>query len=301
MVWISQLSPDISPRTGASLTSSPDSLFLLCGANHEQGPLSDLYTYSLSSFKWSTSHIPIPPRYDHACSKMSDNLIVFGGCGETGPINDTWIYSIKSQSWREVFNGPCARTIQSMPVISNKAFIFGGGVSGFNAIDDTSIWIFDLINGWSSISTPGPCARQGHSLVAIGASIYMFGGMNGSVSFDDVWKFDTSSNEWSKVATSGEGPMARSGHVACLIDETRIAVYGGLVRDPKARVIGDVFILDTGMFTFFLLLKNHLSGHRLISKSPLRVKTEVFQDQSLVLIVLRAQYPLILQPVMFQS
>jgi hypothetical protein len=75
----------------------------------------------------------------------------------------------------------------------------------------------------------------------------MFGGMDGSVSFADVWKFDTKCNEWSKVESIGEGPAARSGHVCCVVDGGRIAVYGGLVRDPKARVVGDLFILDTGM------------------------------------------------------
>jgi N-acetylneuraminic acid mutarotase len=249
MVWISQLSPDISPRTGASLTSTPTSLFLIGGANHEQGPLSDaLYTYSFSSSKWSSSPLPsIPPRYDHASCILDNTLIVFGGCGETGALNDTWKYNIASKEWAKIYDGPCARTIQAMPVVNDTAYIWGGGISGFDAIDDSRMWILNLTTGWTSIPTSGPKPRQGHSIVAIGTDLILFGGMNGSESFNDTWVFDTISSEWREVEVGGERPMARSGHVACLIGEKKIAVYGGLVRDPKARVVGDVYILDTGI------------------------------------------------------
>lgn len=152
MVWISQVQPGISPRTGSSLVFSRalSTVTLFGGANHEQGPLSDgLHVYSPQNSTWTTldSH-QVPPRYDHACQTFLDSLVVFGGCGETGPLSDTWVYVFTTGEWRKVEDGvvPCPRTIQYIPVIGTRMFLWGGGCTGFDAITDTSMYILDAAN-----------------------------------------------------------------------------------------------------------------------------------------------------------
>lgn len=55
-------------------------------------------------------------------------------------------------------------------------------------------------------------------------------------------------NTWTKPNVTGEGPAAREGHSATLVDR-RLFIFGGCGKscdDPEELYYNDLFILDTG-------------------------------------------------------
>lgn len=85
---------------------------------------------------------------------------------------------------------------------------------------------------WQALEPFPDQPRDLANAVAIGSSIYIFNGQGKAdpadeklMAFDTVWKYDTSSNTWSKLAT--RSPMSGLGAVAATLDGATIVFSGG--------------------------------------------------------------------------
>jgi hypothetical protein len=75
----------------------------------------------------------------------------------------------------------------------------------------------------------GPAAREDHTWTvdATGASAWLFGGRDGSVAYDDLWRYDLAAGTWSEMALDGRRPKARFGHAAAWVPEVGLVVFAG--------------------------------------------------------------------------
>jgi len=115
--------------------------------------------------------------------------------------------------------------------------VFGGEHDSRVPISNNFI-VYDLNSSkWSSIENKGnlssiPCSRVAHSSCLINDKIYIFGGRvgvgMGEGSLNDLYEFDTSSNNW-KLLDDGKSinsPVARSYHAMTSLSN-RIFLFGG--------------------------------------------------------------------------
>merc|ERR1711865_1185998 len=81
---------------------------------------------------------------------------------------------------------------------------------------------------WTQMPS-GPPARQGHSAVAYGESFYVYGGERSAYEYSDIWKFNTTAEEWSFVSPLNDTAPPRHDHTAVVYGDA-MYVYGG--RSP---------------------------------------------------------------------
>eukprot|EP00817_Percolomonadidae_sp_ATCC50343_P001530 CAMPEP_0117419158 /NCGR_PEP_ID=MMETSP0758-20121206/785_1 /TAXON_ID=63605 /ORGANISM="Percolomonas cosmopolitus, Strain AE-1 (ATCC 50343)" /LENGTH=494 /DNA_ID=CAMNT_0005200073 /DNA_START=635 /DNA_END=2116 /DNA_ORIENTATION=- len=81
---------------------------------------------------------------------------------------------------------------------------------------------------WSKIEGTGllPTKRFAHSGVIINDSIYMFGGSGNDNVYGELFKFNISTSEWSKVIIANNPPSPRAGHSICSYDNKLVILWG---------------------------------------------------------------------------
>lgn len=78
---------------------------------------------------------------------------------------------------------------------------------------------------------PQPRPRHGHRAVAIKDLIVVFGGGNEGI-VDELHVYNTATNQWFVPSTKGEVPPGCAAY-GCVVDGTRILVFGGMVEYGK--------------------------------------------------------------------
>ena len=176
---------------------------------------------------------PPDAREGHSGALTDDNrLIICGGRGSSGLLNDTWSYDTSNNSWTELHNGsgtaPSARQHHKCVYFDNTMYLFGGTIDN-NSDTSDQLWKLDLSSTpytWSAITPTGskPTKRAQHILEIEGNQIYLFGGNSSGTTYDELWRFNTSSLEWDQLKTpTGK---KRYGH-SSLLTADNIYIFGG--------------------------------------------------------------------------
>ncbi len=63
---------------------------------------------------------------------------------------------------------------------------------------------------------------------------------------DDVFVYDTTSNEWQRRDVSGTGPAARNAAVACLVGHNKMLLHGGWDPFETRTVTASSYSADPG-------------------------------------------------------
>lgn len=84
--------------------------------------------------------------------------------------------------------------------------------------------------------------RYGHTVVAHGRDIFLWGGRNDEGACNELYKFDTTTYEWSRVRTKGQKPKSRDGHSATVVGD-HMYIFGGF-EDETERFSNDVHRLN---------------------------------------------------------
>lgn len=150
------------------------------------------------------------PRQFHAAAVVGRRMVVVGGQTELGSSNDVQMFHLGKMTWSELGR---ARTVAEGQACNVKA------------------------------ATPGWVPRcRGHSLVSWGKTVLLVGGeLNPASDRVEVWSFDVETECWTKVATKGEIPVARSGQSVTRAGSILI-MFGG--ETPKGQKLNDLHILD---------------------------------------------------------
>jgi hypothetical protein len=113
-----------------------------------------------------------------------------------------------------------------MPVLVSLAYTtyFSLGNKGYVLYKDNTFWEFDpLLNSWTKKSNfPGPARELAVSFV-LGNNAFMGTGSSGNVSYDDIWKYDSSSDTWTLVTHI---PETRNSAVAFTLNNKAYIGYG---------------------------------------------------------------------------
>ncbi|KAA6413278.1 MAG: Kelch repeats protein [Lasallia pustulata] len=114
-------------------------------------------------------------------------------------------------------------TLIGSPSNSNELYLFGGEYyNGALAIffNDLFVYLIDR-SEWRLVTSPNsPLPRSGHAWCrgGNGGGIYLFGGEFSSPKqgtfyhYNDFWRLEPSTREWTRLESKGKGPPARSGH-----------------------------------------------------------------------------------------
>ena len=83
---------------------------------------------------------------------------------------------------------------------------------------------------WRKVSSgKGPAAREDHTWTVDGEGrfAYLFGGRDGDREFDDLWRYDLTSDTWKRISPKGATPEPRFGHNAVWVDDYGMVVFAG--------------------------------------------------------------------------
>lgn len=97
---------------------------------------------------------------------------------------------------------------------------------------------------WKKVETKGvpPAPRYSHTSVTYDGGLYVFGGERSAYSFNDLWRLDMKTMEWSIAPLStNESPPARFDHSAVVVEDHMI-IYGGRS--------GNIFLGDMWAYSF---------------------------------------------------
>lgn len=147
----------------------------------------------------------------------NNRMVVFGGMSGVTDLNQVWSLSLSgSPTWSQLSptgTGPGIRS--RMGYASNasgsKLYISGGSESVFlNAIfvldlsTTNGSWTNPYVNNCSD--SAAPACRRSHNMFLdeSGNRLIVTGGRDGSVSFDDTYSYDLTTNTWTNLAPADE-------------------------------------------------------------------------------------------------
>lgn len=170
-------------------------------------------------------------RSDHSAVWTGTEMIIWGGDDiVTGLVNTGARYNPVTDSWgttTSTGSAPTARRLHSAIWTGTEMIIWGGAVSGNNALN-TGGRYNPSTNTWgTAISTSGaPAPRWGHSAVFTGTEMIVWGGFGNSTFYNNGSRYTVSGNTWSSAVSTSGAPSARRQHTAVWTGSNMI-VWGG--------------------------------------------------------------------------
>lgn len=154
----------------------------------------------------------------------------------------------------QVEGGP-KRVNHAAVSIDNKIYTFGGYCTGedlreYSSIDvhilntKTFRWTKHPVSDLPYFENDDilPFKRYGHTTVPYGDKIYLWGGRNDRVTCSVLFCFDTVWHSWTAPNCTGDIPLARDGHSACICDN-KMYIFGGFEDESDSFAKG-VYMLN---------------------------------------------------------
>ncbi|CAH8869803.1 unnamed protein product [Trichobilharzia szidati] len=165
--------------------------------------------------------------------------------------SDLLIYQCKVNQWLklETPNCPTPRSGHQAVYVKTEStpssiWIFGGefvSPSQTRFYHYSDLWCLRLRSQkWELINSFGPCARSGHRMITWGNKILLFGGFSDTGSkttyFDDLWQFDLTVLQWTRLALSGSAPSPRSASLFFAgANQKYVFIVGGYSKSAVTR------------------------------------------------------------------
>ncbi|KAL2022806.1 hypothetical protein VTK56DRAFT_4622 [Thermocarpiscus australiensis] len=154
-----------------------------------------------------------------------------------------------------------AATFLANPAKRDELLLFGGELfNGSLATFFNDLFVYNVERDqWRCVTSPNaPLPRSGHAWTRSGNSsaIYMFGGEFSSPKqgtfyhYNDFWKLDPTSREWTRLEPKGKSPPARSGHRMTYF-KNYIVLFGGFQDTAnQTKYLADLWLYDTTNFVW---------------------------------------------------
>ncbi|XP_014282328.1 multiple epidermal growth factor-like domains protein 8 [Halyomorpha halys] len=204
------------------------------------------------------------PRFGHSLlADRRSSLWMFGGYSLShGPLNDIRLFDTKNNTWMQVTidstndaHMPQGRYFHAAEIsLSRKEIFIHGGLTSAEAEEGmlqnttlTDFWKFRLKpRHWIEIENEiAPPGLAGHTLTLrrVGETeiLLLIGGFSPEHGFlDVVWEFNLETDKWSKLKTSGSGPIGVYGHSTVYHEPTdSFYLFGGYVYGVNRTHISD--------------------------------------------------------------
>lgn len=166
-----------------------------------------------------------------------------------------------------VADGPpkprAASCFLASPSNSNQLLLFGGEY--FNGalatfFNDLHIYYVDK-DIWKTVTSPNaPLPRSGHAWCRGGNQaqyVYLFGGEFSSPKqgtfyhYNDFWRLEPNTREWTRLEPKGKTPPARSGHRMTYFKQYIILFGGFQDTSSSTKYLADLWLYDTVNFVWF--------------------------------------------------
>jgi len=156
---------------------------------------------------------------------VGDKWYLFGGLqNSTENTNDIWCFDLKNSKWIKII--PKSKAVPP-PLDSHSAchyvdekgnqfvVIFGGFVGANFGEPWNQVIMFNLATEEWTLpykdhiilnSGSGPNPRSGHGAIIHKHDMYIFGGTDGDVKYNDLWKYDLRTHQWTQI--KAENPPA---------------------------------------------------------------------------------------------
>lgn len=146
-------------------------------------------------------------------------------------------------------------TLVASPVNTKELFLFGGEFfNGASAAFFNDLFIYHAERDeWRIVTSPNsPLPRSGHAWCRGGntGGIYLFGGEFSSPKqgtfyhYNDFWRLDPLTREWTRLEGKGKSPPARSGHRMTFY-KNFIVLFGGFQdTSQQTKYLQDLWVYD---------------------------------------------------------
>lgn len=188
---------------------------------------------------------PPNPRAAHSAVLLGNHMTIFGGNDGNCLYNDTWVLDLSANPLRwklleTIGSTPSPRSGHTAVTDgTGRMYVFGGG-EGWGADSFNDLFILDAHNALrqpSSISPTLPTSVTPSSPSLVTPS-------SPTTSSSSV---TTPPAVWLRPSFTGTPPSPRTGHSACMINRTKMFVFGG---GDARRSLNDLHILDTLTMTW---------------------------------------------------
>jgi len=138
---------------------------------------------------------------------------------------------------------PAAREGHSMVTLPDgRILLFGGEDAQGTLFND--LYAFEN-NGWAKITPHNspPTPRYNHQAWVRGDAMYIWGGQGQTGPLNDLWNYNSTTNTWQQVPTTGPGPVARQGQSTTTLADGSVIIVGG--TDTNGNPLKDAWRLNT--------------------------------------------------------
>jgi hypothetical protein len=162
------------------------------------GKLASMERYDASSGQWSAAAAMGTARSHFGTCVIAGEIYVTGGEANSTYFSSVEKYSPLSDTWSAVSPLPVARSSHAAVTVGSTMYVLGGLIN--DSVIDSVLKFDSTQDSWSQVA-PMLAERSGAAACAIGSDIYVFGGAAARADFQaTVFKFGTSTNEWSTLA-----------------------------------------------------------------------------------------------------
>lgn len=224
------------------------------GANPSE-TFSDIHTLDQETLSWNMiTPTGFGSRYEHIAflaPSEPEKVYILAGANQEQNISDPYVqcYDIKEEKWstiKPMGTAPSPRTHHTLASIGDSVYIFSGGKTGAEPVQDRQVYSFDVTSScWQSLAITGdsPSPRLGHTLTSVSNKIYCFGGMAGAKFYNDIHVLDLEKGSWVTPKVKKRNlPEPRAAHAAVSLGQY-LYIFGGLTKEGMA--LDDLWKLNT--------------------------------------------------------
>ncbi|KAF2665152.1 galactose oxidase [Microthyrium microscopicum] len=164
----------------------------------------------------------------------------------------------------EVSEPPSPRasaTIVASPSNENELLLFGGEFfNGSLASFYNDLFVYNVNRDeWKRVTSPNsPLPRSGHAVTRGGntGGLFLFGGEFSSPKqgtfyhYNDFWRLEPSTREWTRLESKGKSPPSRSGHRMVYFKQYIILFGGFQDTSQQTKYLNDLWIYDCTTYTW---------------------------------------------------
>lgn len=242
------------------LDGNTNQVVIIGGANPSE-LFQDVHILDLKSLSWNmVSPEGFEARYEHISylpSSQPTEVYVLSGANQEANVSTIQSYNIQKSEWSTIKvagSHPAPRTHHTTAAAEDCVYLFSGGKSGTDPVQDRQVYSFNAkTNSWSSLAVSGesPAPRHGHTLCAYGRKVICFGGMSGAKFYNDLHTLDLDKNAWCVVKVKKRSqPEPRASHAA-VVHGRYMYVFGGLSKEGMA--LDDLWRLDLTTMQWYLM------------------------------------------------